>query len=176
MAKTTTDTARSNSDTNFWRSQHTVQRAVGSSEIPQDKRDIVLNAVCNRFGEELGHRLDVLIWPMIPESMKRLTGVFGGRVLPLIEIFNKLRSLTSEAQEKSARKLAGSVLSDAEQAKVILDAVPGSDDTKNADTLRTAFVMRFASQLGIDLAQPINDMDNEQAQVIAMLVYVARML
>lgn len=135
-----------------------------------------MNAVCNRFGEELGHRLDVLIWPMVPESMKRLTGIFGGRVLPLIEIFSKLRSLTNDDQQKSARKIAGSVLSDAEQTQGILDAFPDTDETKNSDTLRTAFVMRFATQLGIDLAQPLDDMDNEQAQVIAMLVYVARML
>lgn len=70
------------SDYKFWRSQLRPGGSGGADE--QSSTDRIWGAICNRFGEELGHRLDGLVWPMVPEVMKRLTGVVGGRLWPLI--------------------------------------------------------------------------------------------
>ena len=78
----TADSQVSLSDYKFWRSQ--LRPGGSGSAEEQSSTDRVWGAICNRFGEELGHRLDGLVWPMVPEVMKRLTGVVGGRLWPLI--------------------------------------------------------------------------------------------
>ena len=84
MSKTSS-TSESNvslSDYKFWRSQLRPGDSGGAEE--QSSTDRIWGAICNRFGEELGHRLDGLVWPMVPEVLKSLTGVVGGRLWPLI--------------------------------------------------------------------------------------------
>ena len=79
----TSDSNVSLSDYKFWRSQLRPSESASSAE-EQSSTDRIWGAICNRFGEELGHHLDGLVWPMVPDVMKRLSGVVGGRLWPML--------------------------------------------------------------------------------------------
>ena len=86
----------SSSDYRFWRSQH---RPTDDGGMPREKIDVFYEAVCNRFGEELGQRLDRLIWPEVPSKAKRVAGVVGGRLLPLFMAIEGARRTAKSATD-----------------------------------------------------------------------------
>ena len=97
MSNTTnTGSDASSSDYQYWRSQH---RPSDDGGVPREKIDVFYEAVCNRFGEEMGQRLDRLIWPEVPSKAKRVAGVVGGRLLPLFMAFEGARRTAKAATD-----------------------------------------------------------------------------
>ena len=78
------------SDYNFWRSQH---RASEDDDAQQKSLEKVWQeAVFNRLGEEMGRRLDDLVWPEVPERWKSSAAVFFGRLIPVISAGKKVKN------------------------------------------------------------------------------------
>jgi len=97
MSNTTnTGSDASSSDYQYWRSQH---RPSDDGGVPREKIDVFYEAVCNRFGEEMGQRLDRLIWPEVPSKAKRVAGVVGGRLLPLFMAYEGARRTAKAATD-----------------------------------------------------------------------------
>ncbi len=61
-------------------------------------REIITEATCNRFGEELGQRLETLVWPQVPDVWKDLFGKVGGRIAPLDLLMQRLFGGTKTEQ------------------------------------------------------------------------------
>ena len=149
MAKTSSNASTTPSYLKFVRSQH---KSNSPTEDDRSARDKVMDAVYNRFGEELGFRLDGLVWPEVPEIMKRLTGIVGGRVLPLVEIGSRLwdvyGGIKSQKVKEVARQTQGS-------GQLILDAseLKGSPKLKqSSDTdYRKTTVRESGATLGPDV-------------------------
>ncbi len=97
MSNTTnTGSDASSSDYQYWRSQH---RPSDDGGVPREKIEVFYEAVCNRFGEEMGQRLDRLIWPEVSSKAKRVAGVVGGRLLPLFMAFEGARRTAKAATD-----------------------------------------------------------------------------
>ena len=97
MSNTTnTGSDASSSDYQYWRSQH---RPSDDGGVPREKIEVFYEAVCNRFGEEMGQRLDRLIWPEVPSKAKRVAGVVGGRLLPLFMAYEGARKTAKVATD-----------------------------------------------------------------------------
>jgi hypothetical protein len=96
MSNTTnTGSDASSSDYQYWRSQH---RPSDDGGVPREKIDVFYEAVCNRFGEEMGQRLDRLVWPEVPSKAKRVAGVVGGRLLSLFMAYEGARRTAKAAK------------------------------------------------------------------------------
>ena len=147
MSKTSSST--SPSYLRFVRSQH---KSSSPGEDDRAARDKVLDAVYNRFGEELGFRLDGLVWPEVPEIMKRLTGIVGGRVLPLVEICSRLWDVYDGIKTKKVKEIARQTQG---SGQLILDASEFEGSAKltlssDTDYLKTT-VREFGATLGPDV-------------------------
>lgn len=96
MSSTNATSDATSSDYQYWRSQH---RPGDDEGVPRAKLDVFYDAVCNRFGEEMGQRLDRLIWPEVPSKVKRVAGVVGGRLLPLFMAYEGARKTAKAATD-----------------------------------------------------------------------------
>ena len=159
MAKTSTST--SPSYLRFVRSQHKANSA--GEEADRSARDKVLDAVYNRFGEELGFRLDGLVWPEVPEIMKRLTGIVGGRVLPMVEVCSHLWNIYGGIK---ANKVKKAVRYSQGSRQLILNAseLKGSVKLKqsNDTDYRETTVREFGATLGPDVKDSKSSRQFEQ--------------
>jgi hypothetical protein len=149
MSKTSSSDSTTPSYLKFVRSQHKPNEF---GEDDRSARDKVLDAVYNRFGEELGFRLDGLVWPEVPELMKRLTGIVGGRVLPLVEICSRLWDVYGGIKTKKVREIASRTQ---DSSQLILDASelegsPKLQHSSDTDYLKTT-VREFGATLGPDV-------------------------
>ncbi|MGI9459651.1 MAG: hypothetical protein ACR2NF_06610 [Pirellulales bacterium] len=68
-------------DYDFWRSQH---RPKSGNESPQTAADTFLDAIANRFGEELGSHSHDLFWDAFPNALKKGIGFGLGKVAPVL--------------------------------------------------------------------------------------------
>jgi hypothetical protein len=133
----------STSDYRYWRSQ---RRPTGESDEARDKRGIFYDAVCNRFGEELGQRLDRLIWPQIPPRVKRLAGTFGGRVLPLFLAADGARKAVTSLRAARATGMAARMTSELELGQILV-SVDGRRVALEFDGLGDLYRMLTAAQV-----------------------------
>jgi hypothetical protein len=76
------------SDVDFWRSQHRAQDEADGT--PKSLQRVWEEGVFNRLGEEMGQRMDELIWPMIPERVKNTVAVSAGTIAPFWLAYQKL--------------------------------------------------------------------------------------
>ena len=160
------------SDLNFWRSQHRAQE--GDDETPKSLQRVWEEGVFNRLGEEMGQRMDDLIWPMIPRRVKSTLAASAGRFAPFWIAYQKLAERykqtknTRFTRELEEHWLANTVESaalglwfdemamkeirmDAEHELEFLGDAP---DTKS-QALRIVFVRELSQRLGLDFRRGI---------------------
>jgi hypothetical protein len=160
------------SDLNFWRSQH---RAQGESDgAPKSLQRVWEEGVFNRLGEEMGQRMDELIWPMIPGRVKTTVAASAGKLAPFWLAYQKLTDryeqqkntqLTSELEEHWLASTVESAalglwLDEMAMKEIRIDAEHetefiGDDPDAKSRALRIVFIRQLSQQLGLDFKRGI---------------------
>jgi hypothetical protein len=160
------------SDLDFWRSQHRAQDEADGT--PKSLQRVWEEGVFNRLGEEMGQRMDELIWPMIPERVKNTVAVSTGTIAPFWLAYQKLTERykqhknTRFTRDLEEHWLASTVESAAlalwfdEMAmkKIRIDAEHetefiGDDPDAKTRALRIVFIRQLSERLGLDFKHGI---------------------
>ena len=96
MNEKTNGNSANNRDYNFWRSQH---RPKSSTERSRSASDTLVDAIANRFGEELGSHSHDLFWDAFPNAMKKSIGFGLGKVVPVIVAGGHLKNLLKKKSD-----------------------------------------------------------------------------
>ncbi len=173
----------------YWRSRY--KGSGDGAEQPRSAEKIVADAACNRLGEEIGQRLDRLIWPMIPNGLKHLTAVAGGRVMPLAWLYSTFLKQPGNRRRDAAierfrrlgldpmrvRMVVNSILSDPNWRETMIAAArercPDGDEETLRSEANAILASRIAAELGIDGSLPVSLDDPksvEQLLLIALIV------
>jgi hypothetical protein len=87
------------SDYKFWRSQHRPQAGTANEKV--SKGDVLLEAMYNRFGEELGQSLHGIVWPVVPGRLKKTVGLCAGKFGPIALVMAKAWSLGTHLLDRN---------------------------------------------------------------------------
>ncbi len=188
MSDTKHSDSTSQSTYRFWRSQHRPMDDAGEKRSPQE---IISEATCNRFGEEMGQRLEGLVWPEVPEFWKNLAGKLGGRVAPLYLLAQRIFGSANanqvlEHQPQSSidpgtiqAKVRG-LLSDPDWKLTIISNVQDQNPEAEGDALRDLVIKRFAArvleEIGLSGGYKLNAGDPQSINYVITLLIVAQEL
>ena len=167
-----------NSDLNYWRSQHRAQDEL--NETPKTLQRVWEEGVFNRLGEEMGQRMDELIWPMIPGRVKTTVAASVGKFAPFWIAYQKITDRYKQhkdirfTRDLEEHWLASTVESAAlglwfdEMAmkKIRLDAEHetdflGEDPDAKSKALRIIFIRQLSQQLGLDFKRGITSISKQ---------------
>jgi len=160
------------SDVDFWRSQHRAQDEADGT--PKSLQRVWEEGVFNRLGEEMGQRMDELIWPMIPERVKNTVAVSAGTIAPFWLAYQKLTERykqhknTRFTRDLEEHWLASTVESAAlalwfdetAMKEIRIDAEHetefiGDGPDAKSKALRIVFIRELSQQLGLDFKHGI---------------------
>lgn len=184
MSESKTSDSTTQSTYRFWRSQH---RPIDDSAEKRSPQEIISEATCNRFGEELGQRLETLIWPEVPEFWKNLAGKLGGRVAPLYLLAQRLFGGTkanqvlehqpqSSIEPDTIRAKVKGLLSDPDWKLNIISNVQDQNPDAKGDALRDLVMKQFAArileELGLSGGYQLNAGDPQSINYLTTLLIV----
>ena len=187
MAESSKSESTTQSTYRFWRSQH---RPMDDTSETRGPREIVTEATCNRFGEELGQRLESLVWPQVPDVWKDLFGKVGGRVAPLYLLFQRLfgskaqpileqqPSLSLNQEEILAH--VHNLMSDPDWKSNIISEAMKRNPQAEGDTLRDLVIKLFSAQvlekLGLQGSYQLQKNDPQSLTYLVTLLVVMQEL
>jgi hypothetical protein len=162
------------SDLNFWRSQHRAQE--GGEESSKSLQRVWEEGVFNRLGEEMGQRMDDLIWPMIPGRVKNTVAASAGKLAPFWMAYQKLTDQYKQhKQSRCTRELEEHWLANMVESaalalwfdetamkKIRIDAEHetmfiGDDPSAKSQALRIVFTRQLSEKLGLDFKRGISN-------------------
>ena len=166
------------SDLNFWRSQHRAQD--GADGTDKSLQRVWEEGVFNRLGEEMGQRMDELIWPMIPGGVKTTVAASAGKLAPIWIAYQKLKDQYNEqknnrfARQLEEHWLASTVesaalglwLDEMAMKEIRIDAeheteFSGDDADAKSKALRIVFIRQLSQQLGLDFKRGISPISKQ---------------
>ena len=167
-----TQSKTQSSDLDFWRSQHRAQDDADGT--PKSLTRVWEEGVFNRLGEEMGQRMDELIWPMIPGGVKTTVAVSAGKFAPFWLAYRKFKDrydqheTTRFTRELEEHWLASTVesaalglwLDEMAMKEIRIDAEHetefiGDDPDAKTRALRIVFIRQLSEQLGLDFKHGI---------------------
>jgi len=166
------------SDVDFWRSQHRAQDDADGT--PKSLQRVWEEGLFNRLGEEMGQRMDELIWPMIPGRVKNTVAASAGTIAPFWIAYQKLADryeqhkstqLTRELEEHWLASTVESAalslwLDEIAMKEIRIDAeyeteFIGDDPDAKSKALRIVFIRQLSQQLGLDFKRGIAPISNQ---------------
>lgn len=188
MAESSKSESTSQSTYRFWRSQH---RPIDDASETRAPREIITEATCNRFGEELGQRLENLVWPQVPDVWKDLFGKVGGRIAPFYLLMQRLFGGTKTEQilehqpnlsldPDEIRSQVQQLMSDPDwKLNIISDAKTQNPEAEGND-LRKLVVKMFSARvlknLGLSGSYQLHKNDPRSIELLLIVLLIVQEL